>query len=282
MAKNFYVREQKHICGADAQTAPYMEVDLFEITPAQHRANRRAKREMATSLVKQKYNEEMSRRYFVQLVNTNFKPGDYSLTLTYDDDNLPQAGDTERVDRDFSNFVKRIYRWCDKRGIARPAWVVVSEYCSIGEDGRPVGRHHNHAIMQKVEGLTRDDLEKLWCDRHGEKLGLTRCDPLDFDHGSIEGLARYITKNKRCKRKWRQSRGLKKPITPPPNDTKWSRKKLNDAAENCLEDAAYWEQKYPGYTLHRAARTVTGNGTNHLVVQLYRKKPPNRRTRGAK
>ena len=38
MAGKLYVREQKHICGDDYASAPYMEVDVFEITAAQHKA----------------------------------------------------------------------------------------------------------------------------------------------------------------------------------------------------------------------------------------------------
>ena len=42
-----YYREQKHICGRDYETAPYMEVDLYPVTYRQHKASRRAKRKEA-------------------------------------------------------------------------------------------------------------------------------------------------------------------------------------------------------------------------------------------
>ena len=87
------VREQKHICGESYSTAPYLEADIFEITEAQHKASARAKKELATSLVKDKHNQEAAKRYLVQLINTNFGPGDWSITQTYTDENLPAAGD---------------------------------------------------------------------------------------------------------------------------------------------------------------------------------------------
>ena len=41
---SLYYREQKHICGKDYATAGYMEVDLYPVTPKQHKASRRAKK----------------------------------------------------------------------------------------------------------------------------------------------------------------------------------------------------------------------------------------------
>ena len=41
---SLYYREQKHICGKDYATAEYMEVDLYTVTPKQHKASRRAKK----------------------------------------------------------------------------------------------------------------------------------------------------------------------------------------------------------------------------------------------
>ena len=158
----------------------------------------------------------------------------------------------------------------------RPKWVAATEYTTVVADGTIVGRHHHHAIIQHTEGLTRDVLEELWCDKNGNSIGLTRGEYLTVDHGSVEGLVKYINKNKRCARSWRQSRGLEKPKTPPPNDTKWSRKKLDEASTLYIDDVAYWERKYPGYTLRECEQHVTGNNTKHLIVKL-KKKPDTRR-----
>lgn len=227
--KSIYYREQKHICGKSYATAPYMEVDLYPVTPKQHKASRRAKRKEASTLAQQTYNDNRAKRYHVQLVNANFGKGDFSWTGTYDDDHHPEPGDTAKADRDLTNYIKRLYRWCDKNGVQRPKWVAATEYCTMQEDGTACGRHHHHAIIQHTDGLTRDVLEQLWADKAGQ-IGFTRCEYLDVDHGSVESLVRYISKNKRCARSWRQSRGLEKPKTPPPNDTKWSRKKLDEAS----------------------------------------------------
>ena len=55
--KSIYYREQKHICGKSYATAPYMEVDLYPVTPKQHKASRRAKRKEASTLAQQTYND---------------------------------------------------------------------------------------------------------------------------------------------------------------------------------------------------------------------------------
>ena len=131
--------------------------------------------------------------------------------------------------------------------------------------------------MQRVYGLTREMVEEAWSGR-----GMARCEPLHFDHGYITSLAKYIMKNVRCKRHWRQSRGLKPPKMPRPNDGKMSRGKLKDVCENRLEDRAFWEKMYPGYTLHYCEPIITGNNTRHLIVRLYRKETgmqQNRRNR---
>lgn len=255
-----YVREQKHICGK-----AYMEVDVFEITQAQHRASSRKKRQLATSLAQQKYNDKMARRYFVQLANSNFGGRDYALTLTYDDEHKLGPEDDKRADQDWSNFVTRVNRYCDKRGKPHPKWMVVTEYAA--REGEKVsGRTHHHAIVEGV--LSRDEYEMLWRDRAGQKIGFVRCERIDVDHGSMEGLVLYMTKNKRHVRRWRQSRGLQKPKTPRPNDSRWSRKKLDDAFRLRVDDRVFWQQKYPGYTLNECVQEVTGAGTLHLIVKM--------------
>lgn len=268
MRRPVFYREQKHICGKSYETARYMEVDLYQVTPSQHKASRRAKKKEASSLAQQKYNEIRAKRNHVQMANTNFGEGDFSWTGTYDDDHMPDS--RERADKDWDNYIKRIYRWCDKHHVKRPIWMMATEYSTEQEDGKKLGRTHHHAIIKHTDGLTREVLEDLWKDKKGNRLGLTTCERLMVDHGSIESLVKYISKNKRCDRSWRQSRGLDKPKRPAPNDTKWSRKKLEDASTLHIDDAAYWERQYPGYTLNRVETSVSDAGHRHTLVILRR------------
>lgn len=256
-------REQRHICGRN-----YMEVDLFSVSTRQHRASSRAKKSLATSLAMQAYNDKRALRYHVQLVNANFGKGDFVWTGTYNYDHLP--GDRERADKDFSNFVTRLYRWCRAHGVKRPKWIAATEYATEQESGSVLGRYHHHAIFERVPGLSRDVLESLWADRYGRQIGLSRAEYLQTDHGSAESLVRYISKNRRCDRSWRQSRGLNKPVTPPPNDSRWSRAKVEAASTLYIDDAEYWERRYPGYTLNRVETAVSDAGYRHTVVIMRR------------
>lgn len=114
--KSIYYREQKHICGKSYATAPYMEVDLYPVTPKQHKASRRAKRKEASTLAQQTYNDNRAKRYHVQLVNANFGKGDFSWTGTYDDDHHPEPGDTAKADRDLTNYMRtKSGKWTTRR-----------------------------------------------------------------------------------------------------------------------------------------------------------------------
>lgn len=64
--------------------------------------------------------------------------------------------------------------------------------------------------------------------------------------------------------------GLEKPKTPPPNDSKWSRRKLDEASTLYIDDTEFWEKKYPGYTLNRVETKVSDGGMRHTIVILRR------------
>ena len=108
----WYIREQRHILG----TSDYAEVDLFETTDKEHTASARRKRELATSIAQQKYNDMIARRYFCQLAYTNFGESDWAVTFTYDHDHQPAPGDFNQVDRDWTIFPRRLKRFCKKMG----------------------------------------------------------------------------------------------------------------------------------------------------------------------
>lgn len=112
----WYIREQKHILG----TSDYAEVDLFETTDKEHTASTRRKRELATSIAQQKYNDMIARRYFCQLAYTNFGESDWAVTFTYDHGHQPAPGDFDQVDRDWTNFTRRLKRFCKKTGREHP------------------------------------------------------------------------------------------------------------------------------------------------------------------
>lgn len=236
---SMYVREQRHFCGDQL-----LEVDLYRVSQTEHRASARAKKLAATSVVQANCNERYSRRYLGQLVATNFSDGAYLLTVTYNAAELPQS-DAE-ADRDITNFTRRIAYKCAKCGMGPPKWIIVTEHQDAdAETHAKAVRYHHHMILEC--GLTRDEVEDCWSRGTGKnrrRLGLCNADRACFDHGRLDGFCDYITKYPKRRRRWRQSRGLKKPITPRPADGKYSRAELDRAATTYIDDAAYWERRY--------------------------------------
>lgn len=239
--KRRYIREQKTICGKE-----YMEIDLFPVSPAEHRASRRAKKQKASSIAMQNCNERYSRRYLVQLVATNFSRAEGALVLhlTYDDTYLPQTW--EQAERDVTNFVRRLNRRCRRNGKPKAKWIAVTEH----QDEDPAGgvrevRYHHHMILQCE--LSLDEIKDAWCTGQGvwkERLGLAKADRAEFEHGTLEAFCQYITKYPKRKRRWRQSQGLKKPEYRPPNDTRYSARKLDEIARGRIDDKTFWEKQY--------------------------------------
>ena len=239
--KRRYIREQKTVCGKE-----YMEIDLFTVSPAEHRASRRAKKQKASSLAMMNCNERYSRRYLVQLVATNFSRAEGALVLhlTYEDAYLPQTW--EQAERDVTNFVRRLNRRCRRHGKPKAKWITVTEH----QEEDPAGgvrevRYHHHMILQCE--LSLDEIKDAWCTGQGvwkERLGLAKADRAEFEHGTLEAFCQYITKYPKRKRRWRQSQGLKKPEYRPPNDTRYSARKLDEIARGRIDDKTFWERQY--------------------------------------
>ena len=266
------------ILGADTSTPKMVSLAGLQpcynnTTDKEHTASTRRKRELATSIAQQKYNDMIARRYFCQLAYTNFGESDWAVTFTYDHDHQPAPGDFNQVDRDWTNFTRRLKRFCKKTGREASKWMQVAEYSVVDEDGKVTGRHHHHVILQG--NLTWQEIKDLWRDSTGRPMGLVKIEPIDLTCSSFERLTTYMTKARARIRRWRQSQGLQKPKTPRPNDTRWSRKRFDEAFA-LPDDREYWEKKYPGYTLRECEQHITGNNTKHLILKL-KKKPETRR-----
>lgn len=141
-------------------------------------------------------------------------------------------------------------------------------------------RYHHHMVLQ-VDGLTaahraalRDALEDLWCTgRSREPLGTVNADRLQPEHDSLEGLAKYMLKYPRRRKSWHASRGLKRPTYPRPNDTHWTPRKLADACTMRVDDADYWERRYPGYRFLGAVPSYNEERAEwRLYIKLRRKR----------
>ena len=67
------------------------------------------------------------------------------------------------------------------------------------------------------------------------------------EKGSLEAWADYCVKTKHCRRKWRQSLGLKKPVVTV-NDSKYTRRAIERAVRTGeAYRPAFWEKAHPGW-----------------------------------
>lgn len=258
--KKRFVRERRYVCGER-----YMEVDVYPLTERVAASGRRRK-EQDTGLVQQNLNAKHARRYLRQLLAANFDERDLHLTLTYGDELLPE--DADQAGRDMTLYLRRVRYRCAKLGLAAPAYVAVTEWREEDPaEGQKAVRYHHHLILRCALG--RDELEALWT-RDGERLGRCNADRLQPDKGALTALAEYITKYANRKRRWRQSRGLRKPKTPRPADGKWTRRKVERAVKSgAVYDAAFWRGRFPGWELAEADpvyNDVTGEWSVYIAL----------------
>lgn len=251
-----YVREQKTICGKE-----YMEVDLLNVSPAEHRASVRKKKEFASSLAMQRCNERYSKRKLQWMVAENFterKNQTWLVHMTYSDEWLPYYD--EDAENNVTNWLDKMNRRQAKKyaaaireNPANPGGVLPKvKYIAVTEHqredkakGLKEVRYHHHTILEC--DLSIDEIKSCWGTGRGknwESLGLVKCDRAEFDKGSLEAYCEYITKNQKRTRRWRQSQGLRKPTQPRPNDTRYTPRKLAEAATMYIDDRKFWEDRY--------------------------------------
>ena len=301
--KSRFIREQKTICGKE-----YMEVDLLHVTPAEHRASVRKKKEFASSLAMQNCNARNSRRKLNWLAAENFterKSCTMLVHLTYSADWLPLTD--EEAERNVSNFIDKLNRRQAKKYAAaiktdptnpggvlpKVKYIAVTEWQHEDKDaGLKEVRYHHHMILEC--DLTVDEIKECWSTGRGkwrEPLGLVKCDRAEFDKGSLTAYCEYITKNPKRRRRWRQSQGLRRPTQPRPNDGRYTAKKLAEAATLYIDDADFWESRYGALKIGGGAvrqYAFTGaearyneiTGTWHVVATFWA--DPRRQTGGKK
>lgn len=246
-----FIREQRTYCGTQ-----YMTVDLFQYTESAQMTARkpRRRREKVSPPKQRNLNSKRARRYFIQLVNANFGPGDIHFTATYGQDHLPET--EEDAKREVRNYIRRVEYRRKKLGLPPMKYIIVTEY------GANKKRIHHHIIMSG--GISRDDLELMWTRERINwkkaerdpayrqslrRIGYANADRLQPGENGLEALARYLMKDPAGKKRWSGSQNLEKPVRAT-NDTKYSLRALERfAGSGMIWEREFWEKQYPGYTL---------------------------------
>lgn len=206
----------------------------------------------------QNLNDKNARKKVIRLLNTNFKTG-WWITLDYMDKYLPQS--IEEALKDVQNYFRRVNRKLKKLGKERAKYLYVTEW----EEGAI--RCHHHFVIDRE--LTLDDLNKLWT-----KGKRTELRPIDYDENGLTGMANYITKKPRGKRRWNTSKGNLKQPTIRKNHSTFKRKHAHAMKEDFSVIERMLKQEYKGYVFKDAQVFVNQVNAGIYIYAQLRKWDP--------
>ena len=244
-----------------------LEVECFPVTHVSDQARREARRRMSTK-AQENLNLKNSRKKVRRLMEKNFTAGDLVLHPTFnygfvdrafanvederkawEKNGLPMSDDDAR--RIMRNFIARIRRLIRRKG-GNPAdfkyiYVIETTKEPRDEDFNALpARYHYHMVISGLGILTAEELGELW------SYGYIKAEPLDFRFNGLEGLSKYITKQRRFTRRWARSKNLLEPDETI-SHRKISRRRAAAIAADVQANAKdIFEKLYPGYTLEEA------------------------------
>lgn len=261
-----YIKEKIIYCGDR-----FLEIDFINAYDKKKRG--RAKKEYVTSPKNKRLNDKRARRYFIQLVNTNFDDNDLHIVLTYSNDNMPNS--IEEAERIVKNYIRRISNKRKKKGLEKIKYIIVTEFKEVGKGISKIRLHH-HIIMNK--GLSRDEVEQLWRlpkrkgEKEGRKIGRANADRLQADEYGLEAIARYLSKDPAGKKRWIPSRNLDKPVMKE-KDSRFTERVLENLAK-CPDEKDFWEKRYPGYFFTECRpewNEVIGKWSIYVKMRRYKR-----------
>lgn len=198
-------------------------------------------------------NDKNARKKLIRLLNTNFDTDGYWVTLNF----AKAPEDLNEVDRIMKNYIKRLNYRRKKLGIPNMKYIYVSE---IGKNGRA----HVHMVTDNL--LDRDTIEDTW--KHGKRNNIRRLDPDDF---GLTGIATYLSKDPKGRKRWKASRNLKQPkITQ--SLTKFKRRRVLKMVRNQNEIENELKKEYPKLKyLDTEVRQNEFNGLFYLYSRMVKK-----------
>lgn len=154
---------------------------------------------------KQRANLKTSYEKLLMLMCANFSPGDWWVTLTYDDDHLPKS--REESHKPFRKFMRLLRKYRTRNG-EQLKYV----YCTQLTTSSGELRLHHHMVMRWEDDADRERIESLW--EGGEVVYVRKLK--DFD--DILAKAHYMCREPRelgvyvpGEQMWTGSRGLIRP-----------------------------------------------------------------------
>ena len=251
-------REKTYECG------DYLEVNIY---PVYRAATSRRSKAKPTPEAQKKLNEKNAARRLERLINANFTPDDVKCELSYRPGCEPS--DISGAVRDARNFMRRLKRVREKKGLPELKYIYVTE------KGEKSGRFHHHVVISG--GATPRELAECWGLGYVQKI-----QPLQFSEDGCAGIAWYMNGNKRGQKAERETYRhfhASKNLTQPKETRRDGR--ISNRAAQALADldaeatnekkAAEFERLYPGYTFVRSEPLINGvNGGLYITVRMVK------------
>ena len=220
---------------------PRLECEIYPAFGREDERKAATAKKNQTKQAQKRLNRRRAVRHLIQLADKNFTERDIHLTLTY-----RVAPEWGRARKDVRNFLLRVKRFREKRGMEELKYIYSIEGGHAKKSGYGMTQIHVHMIMNG--GISREMLEEMW------QYGYANADRLKPNDYGLEELARYIVKENeerderdRHGKMWCASRNLKQPKTRK-TDAPVSNGKVKVIAKNIQADVrAEMEKMYPSY-----------------------------------
>jgi len=200
-------------------SGPMLECEIYPIWKTSKKSIREKVRKESRKAQRSINNKNAVKRV-IRLINTNFGSKDIWMTLTYKENPTEDQGR-----KDIQNYIRRLKRRVEDL-----------KYIYVTESGDK--RTHHHIILNIHD---RDMAETLW------NKGRTQARLLQPDDYGLEGMARYITKQKKNNKRYACSRNLKKPKVYEAY-SKFSKRKAEKISHDENGAKEIFEKMYPKYT----------------------------------
>lgn len=173
--------------------------------PREPNPNRRRRAISIPKEEKQRANLKTSYEKLLMLICTNFSPGDWWVTLTYDDEHLPENREEAHP------YFRKFMRWMRKyrKGNAEPLLYVYCTQLTTRNGGR---RLHHHMIMRWEDDADEEKIRSLW--QWGKIVHIRKLK----DYADMLDKAHYMCREPRelgiyvpGEQMWTASRGLVRP-----------------------------------------------------------------------
>lgn len=176
------------------------------------RKPRRDRRAGSSSLAQKDRNAGGASRRLAMVLNCNFVSSDYLLTLTYDEQHLPE--DPAGADRQCMLFMRRLIKALKKAGAAvKYVWSTADKNMKSGKVGEPVRLHH-HVVMTGFDQDSIRPVAEIWGQGFVSVKKLEEQQDMAPGQVPLDPVAAYIVKQAADgpnSQKWHSSRGMEKP-----------------------------------------------------------------------